>query len=111
MTPADEGGQDGTAPRRLVYRLDDAGARDAVLEDFFTAAMGGVRALGIEAEDGPRIVVRCRTEGDAVLVDHVVRQLAPTAVAVSGQAPAQEPRGAARGPNVLTSRSGEEQTP
>lgn len=111
MTPADEGGRDGAAPRRLVYRLDDVEARDAVLQDFFTAAMGGVRALGLDADDGPRIVVRCRTEGDAVLVDHVVRQLAPTAVAVSGQAAVRALRGATREPKVLTSRSEEEQTP
>lgn len=69
----------GAVARSFTYRLSGDRQQQAVLDDFRTAAMLGVHALGVEDAAGPRIVVRCETEDDAILVDHVVREIDPGA--------------------------------
>lgn len=70
--------------RVATYRLSGADAQQAVLADFCSAAMVGVSVLGSIEADSPRITVRCRSIGDEVLVDHVVRQIDPQAQRMSG---------------------------
>ena len=72
----------GAVARSFTYRLSGERQQQAVLDDFRTAAMLGVHALGVEDLSGPRIVVRCETEDDAILVDHVVREIDPGAARV-----------------------------
>ncbi|MGJ9413512.1 hypothetical protein ACHAAC_12470 [Aeromicrobium sp. CF4.19] len=77
MSSTDDRGKRVDRSRVAIYRLTDERSQQAVLDDFRTAAMVGVLALGTHGPDGPRVVVRCRTAGDEILVDHVVRQLDP----------------------------------
>lgn len=77
----------GAATRSFTYRLSGERQQQAVLDDFRTAAMLGVHALGVEDHSGPRIVVRCETEDDAILVDHVVREIDPGASRVGRGTP------------------------
>lgn len=77
----------GAATRSFTYRLSGDRQQQAVLDDFRTAALLGVHALGVEDAAGPRIVVRCETEDDAILVDHVVREIDPGASRVGRGAP------------------------
>ena len=85
MGSVDDQGTRSGSSRSAVYRVSDVGAQQAVLDDFHTAAMTGVVALGTNGPEGPRVVVRCETVGDEVLVDHVVRQLDPGAERVEGE--------------------------
>lgn len=77
----------GAVARSFTYRLSGDRQQQAVLDDFRTAAMLGVHALGIEDATGPRIVVRCETEDDAILVDHVVREIDPGAARIGRRTP------------------------
>ncbi len=78
MSPIDESTRRGSGgARRAVYRLSGASAQQAVLDDFRTAALSGVQALGVDDPEGPRIVVRCETSEDEVVVEHVVREIDP----------------------------------
>lgn len=77
MGHIDESTRRGARARLAVYRLSGKSAQQAVLDDFRTAALSGVQALGVDDPDGPRVVVRCETSADEVVVEHVVREIDP----------------------------------
>lgn len=76
----------------LVYDVADACEQQRILLDFHTAALGGVVALGTQADDRVSVVLECRTEGDRWLVQQVVEQLSPSARLVEAPAPATDER-------------------
>lgn len=63
----------------VVYEVSGLPEQQSILADFHTAAMTGVVALGTQGTDGCHVVVECRTDEDAWLVDAVVHQMDPAA--------------------------------
>ncbi|ALX05451.1 hypothetical protein [Aeromicrobium erythreum] len=63
----------------VVYEVSGVPEQQDILADFHTAAMSGVVALGTQGDLGTYVVVECRTDDDAWLVEAVVHQIDPHA--------------------------------